>query len=330
MQRREFMEMAAGAFAAGALGGCASRLAPSIEPTAIPSGHGLTEAAVFDAARRFVDTPFGRIAYVDRGSGDAALFLHGFPLSGFQWRGAIDRLSAYRRCIAPDFLGLGYTEVAEGQSVAPDAQVEMVVALLDRLSIARVDVIASDSGGAVAQLLVARHTSRVRTLLLTNCDSEIDSPPLALVSVIELSRSGRFVDEWLAPWLADKTLARSEKGIGGMCYADPAHPTNEAIEQYFAPLVRSPLRKAQVHRYAVALERNALAGVSRVLKQCPTPTRIVWGTADTIFSPVSPTYLDRTFGNSRGVRRLPGEKLFWPEELPDVVAEEALHLWRAG
>ena len=329
MQRREFMEMAAGAFAASALSGCAGKLTPPIDTKVIPTGSALTEAAVFDAARRFVDTSFGRIAYVDRGTGDAtALFLHGFPLSGFQWRGAIDRLCAYRRCIAPDFMALGLTDIAEGQSVGPDAQVDMIVALLDRLSIATADVIASDSGGAVAQLLVARHTSRVRTLLLTNCDSEIDSPPLPLLPVIELSRAGRFVDEWLAPWLADKTLARSEKGIGGMCYADPSHPTDEALEHYFAPLVSFPLRKAQAHRYAVALETNALAGVSKVLKRCATPTRIVWGMADTIFSPVSPTYLDRTFGNSRGVRRLPGAKLFWPEELPDVVAEEAMHLWR--
>lgn len=32
-------------------------------------------------------------------------------------------------------------------------------------------------------------------------------------------------------------------------------------------------------------------------------------------------------GNSRGVRLLEGRKLFWPEELPDVLAEEALALW---
>jgi len=328
MQRRTFMEMAAGALATGAISACAKTLASSHEAT-LASGRAPTDAAAFDSARRFVDTRFGRIAYVERGSGDAALFLHGFPLSGFQWCGAIDRLRAYRRCIAPDFLALGLTEVADGQSVAPDAQVEMLVALLDRLSISSADVVASDSGGAVAQLLLARHSERVRTLLLTNCDSEIDSPPLALVPVIEMSRAGRFVDEWLAPWLADKELARSPKGIGGMCYADPSHPTDEAIEHYFTPLVSSPLRKALVHDYAVALERNPLAGVSKPLKQSATPVRIVWGMADTIFSPVSPTYLDRTFGNSRGVRRLPGEKLFWPEELPDVVTEEAVHLWRA-
>ncbi|MFC6977511.1 alpha/beta fold hydrolase [Microbulbifer taiwanensis] len=132
--------------------------------------------AAFHAARRFAETRFGRIAYIDRGAGEVALFLHGFPLNSFQWRGAIDRLSAHRRCVAPDFLAMGYTQVAEGQSVTPDAQVEMLLALLDQLAITSVDLVANDSGGAVAQLFVTRHPERVRTLLLTNCDTEMDCP----------------------------------------------------------------------------------------------------------------------------------------------------------
>jgi pimeloyl-ACP methyl ester carboxylesterase len=277
--------------------------------------------------RRYAGTRFGKIAYVERGTGAAALFLHGFPLNSFQWRGALERLSAHRRCIAPDFLAMGYTEVAEGQSVAPDAQVAMLMELLDTLSISTVDIVANDSGGAVAQLFVARHRHRVRTLLLTNCDTEPDSPPPALQPVIEMSRAGTFVDQWLARWLADKALARSQQGIGGMCYTDPAHPTDEAIEYYFGPLVGSPHRKALVHAYALALEHNPLEGIQAALRESNVPARIVWGTGDTIFSPSSPGYLHRTFGKSRGVRLLPGRKLFWPEELPEVVAEEARLLW---
>ncbi|MGH9159950.1 MAG: alpha/beta fold hydrolase [Vicinamibacteraceae bacterium] len=261
------------------------------------------------------------------GRGNAALFLHGFPLNGFQWRGALARLSAHRRCVAPDFLGMGHTEVAERQSVAPDAQVAMLVALLDTLSIPAVDLVANDSGGAVAQLLVTRHPERVRTLLLTNGDTEHDSPPAALLPVIELSKAGELVDQRLAPQLANKEMARSAEGIGGLCYVDPAHPTNEAIEYYFAPPVHSPRREVWVHAYAIALEPNPLAGIEPLLRRCKVPTRIVWGTADTIFSAESPDYLDRAFGNSYGVRRLPGRKLFWPEELPDIVAEEARALW---
>ena len=180
-------------------------------------------------------TDQGRIAYIDKGNGPAALFLHGFPLNSFQWRGVIPQLSKSRRCIAPDFLALGYTEVADGQSVAPQAQLKMLVQLLDKLSISSIDIVANDSGGAIAQLFVAHHPERVRSLLLTNCDTEPDSPPAAVLPVIELARAGKFADEWLVPWLADKALARSEKGLGGQCYANPAHPTDQAIEIYLAP-----------------------------------------------------------------------------------------------
>ena len=316
MHRREFLISAAGAVAARALA-----LNPSHASTT------LIDAAAFHASRKFVQTPFGKIACVERGSGKAALFLHGFPLNGFQWRGALDRLSAHRRCIAPDFMALGYTEIADGQSVAPGAQADMIAAVLDALSVRSVDVVANDSGGAVAQLFLTRHPDRVRTLLLTNCDAEPDSPPPAVLPVIEMGRDGTYADRWLVPWVADKALARSPKGLGGMVYTDPNHLTDEAIDCYLAPLVSSLRRRAQVNAYAVALAPNPLAGIEAKLKQIRTPARIVWGTGDTIFSAASPDYLDRTLPNSRGVRRLEGAKLFFPEEYPDVIAEEAKKLW---
>lgn len=321
MRRRELLHLLGGAAAASAVA-CAVR-----PRGAAPAGDRL-DAARFHAARRFATTRFGRIAYAERGSGDIALFLHGFPLSGFQWRGALERLSPYRRCVAPDFLAMGATEVNEGQGVAPADQVEMLVAFLDTLGAARVDVVANDSGGAVAQLLVVRQPERIRSVLLTNCDVETDSPPAALLPVIELAKQGVFADQWLGTWRRDKTRARSAEGIGGMCYADPTHPTDEAIETYFAPLLATPRRKALVHAYAIALEPNPLVGLEYALDCSKAPVRIVWGMADTIFSRDSPEYLHRTVGNSRGVRRLEGSKLFWPEERPDVLAEEALALWR--
>jgi pimeloyl-ACP methyl ester carboxylesterase len=302
---------------------------------ACAGGHGARaargdlDAAAFRAARRFVRTPFGNIAYVERGTGDVALFLHGFPLNGFQWRGALERLSSHRRCVAPDFLALGYTEVREGQGVGPAAQADMLIAFLDALQVPAVDLVASDSGGAVAQLLVARCPQRIRTLLLTNCDVETDSPPKALLPVIELSRQGQFADAWLGVWRRDHARARSAEGIGGMCYADPSHPTDEAIETYFAPVLASDRHKALLHAYAIALEHNPLVGIDYALACSKIPTRIVWGMADTIFSTASPDYLDRTVGNSRGIRRLEHSKLFWPEEQPDILAAEARALWAA-
>lgn len=319
MQRRQFLGLSLGALATGIVG---RSFAGGVTPSA--GRTDAQDAAAFLAARRFVPTRFGDIAVSERGSGEAALFLHGFPLNGYQWRGALARLSPYRRCIAPDFLGLGYTKVAERQSLAPDAQVEMLAALLDELSVDSVDLVANDSGGQAAQLFLARHPQRVRTLLLTNCDSEIECPPPALQPVIELAREGRFVEQWLAPWLADKALARSPEGLGGLTFTDVRNLTDEAIEVYLGPLVRHAER---TNAFAVALDRNWLEGLGPRLADSRVPTRIVWGTGDTIFSAAGAEHLVRHVGQSRGLRRVDGAKLFFPEEYPDLIAGEARALW---
>jgi pimeloyl-ACP methyl ester carboxylesterase len=310
--------------AAGVIGACASQTKTHLG-AAGPITSQPTDVAAFHAARRFAEIPFGRIAYVERGSGDAALFLHGAPLNGFQWRGAISRLSAYRRCVAPDFMGLGYSQVPERQSLAAGDQVAMLAQLLDALAIASVDVVASDSGGAVAQLFVVRYPQRVRTLLLTNCDVEPDSPPPKVKPVIEMARAGTLADA-TATWLTDKALARAT--FGAAVYRDPSRFLDETIEYYVAPLVSSPLRRMQYHAFHIALEPNPLAGIETALKRSKVPVRIVWGASDDIFSQADADYLDHTFPGSQGILRVPEAKLFFPEEFPEVIAAEAQRLWR--
>lgn len=317
MHRRELLQISALMLASGALTGCKALDL---------SGRASLDAAAFHALRRFASTRFGDIAYVERGSGEAALFLHGFPLNGFHWRGAIERLAADRRCIALDFMGLGYSDVPAAQDLSPGAQADMVAAFLDALAIRQVDLVANDSGVTIAQLFVTRHPERVRTLLLTNGDVGENSPPAEMRPFIELARAGRAADEWLAPQLADKARARSDEGCGRV-YTQPEHFTDEAIEYYFAPLLRSALRKAQFNRYAASFDPNPLPAIQADLRRCPVPTRIVWGTRDFLFHTSWAEWLDRTLPNSRGIRWVEGAKLFFPEERPGLIAEEARRLW---
>jgi haloalkane dehalogenase len=317
------------AFLAGSVGGLVGAAVADVAAGRAAATALADEKAAqrYNKERRFAQTAFGRIAYIDRGTGPAVLFLHGFPLNSFQWRGAIERLSAERRCLAADFMGLGYTEVAAPQSVTPSAQADMIAAFLDELSVNNVDLVANDSGGAVAQIFVTRYPRKVRSILLTNCDVETDSPPAALKPVLELAAAGTYPDLWLEPWLTHKDEARSARGLGGLCYSNPAHPTDAALEQYLAPLVVSPERKALVDRYTLGLSPNPLAGIAALLKKCAVPVRVVWGMSDTIFSSRSPDYLAGLFPRFTGIRRIPAAKLFFPEEYPDIIAAEARLLW---
>lgn len=275
-------------------------------------------------------TTFGEIAYTDSGTGNVVLFLHGFPLNAFQWRDVIAQLEDHRRCIALDFMGLGYSRPAENQSLDPFSQAEMVVAFIDELSIDRVDIIASDSGGQVAQLIIARFPDRVRSLLLTNCDSEPESPPVALFPIIDMARSGQLADQFVAYQLENPNVARSTDGIGGIAYSDTDHPTDQAIEQYFRPLTESLERKELLHRFVMALDQNPLIGSREMLNAFDGPVRIVWGLSDKVFTTKGAEFLDHAFGNSKGIRWLEGRNLFWPEELPEVIADEAVCLWSEG
>ncbi len=306
-------------------------LAMGWPPSVRGASAGLREpmdAAAFAARRRWVRTPFGRIACVQQGKGPAALFLHGFPLSGFQWRHAIAQLSSSRRCIAPDFMGLGHSAVAATQDLSPQAQSDMLVALLDALSVAMVDLVANDSGGTVAQLFAVQHPSRVRTMLLTNCDVHQNSPPVQMKNSLAAARAGIYHQK-IVRHLQDRGYARSAAGIGGSAYVDPAHFSDEAIEYSFRPLVSSPLRQQQLNGHLAAFEPNPLVAIEASLQRSTIPTRMVWGTADPLFPGRWAEWLHQTLPASRGIRWVEGGRLFWPEEQPALLADEARALWRA-
>ena len=320
MKRREFL------YGSSAIAAKAA-LSPGIFADAAGTNVKPIDAKTFHASRKFAKLPVSRVAYFERGHGQVALFVHGYPLNGFQWRGAIERLQGHRRCIAPDVMGMGHTETPEGHAISPGTQADMLAMLLDSLHIDEVDLVANDSGGLVAQLFVAKYPRRVRTLLLTNCDVDENSPPPQFLPLIKLAKEGTLVDKFIVPQLNDKQLARSPKGMGGLAYTYPDQLADETIETYFRPFVENPLTKIQMQQYAISMEANPLIAVREDLRQWKGPARMVWGLKDTLFGVEWAEWLDRTLPGSRGVRRVEAANLFFPEEMPDVIAEEALALW---
>ncbi|MFV0533808.1 MAG: haloalkane dehalogenase [Cumulibacter sp.] len=57
--------------------------------------------------KRYTDVLGRRMAYVDVGTGDPIVFLHGNPTSSYLWRNVIPHVQANARCIAPDLIGMG-------------------------------------------------------------------------------------------------------------------------------------------------------------------------------------------------------------------------------
>src|SRR5262245_46454988 len=86
-------------------------------------------------ARHSVETPSGRINYLERGKGPVALFVHGVLVNGYLWRHQLTDLSDIRRCIAVDLLAHGDTEITPDQDVSVTANANMLKEFLDALKI---------------------------------------------------------------------------------------------------------------------------------------------------------------------------------------------------
>src|SRR5262249_588467 len=69
--------------------------------------HGQNVNSADNHPRRRIRVLDAEMSYVDTGSGDPIVFLHGNPTSSYLWRNIIPYLSSHGRCLAPDLVGMG-------------------------------------------------------------------------------------------------------------------------------------------------------------------------------------------------------------------------------
>ncbi|SFR56775.1 haloalkane dehalogenase [Marinobacter daqiaonensis] len=108
-----------------------------------------------------------RIAYVDEGSGEPIVLLHGNPTSSFLWRNVIPELTGSGRVIAPDLIGQGDSEKLPA-SEGPDrygfqTAYHYLDGLLQALDLGdRITLVIHDWGSALGFHWARQHPERVR------------------------------------------------------------------------------------------------------------------------------------------------------------------------
>ena len=264
------------------------------------------------AVRRNVQTASGRISYTEQGTGPVALFVHGVLLNGHLWRHQLAQLSDFRRCIAVDLLAHGDTEIAPDQDVSVTANALMLKSFLDALNIGQVDLVGNDSGGGIAQIFAALHPERLRSLTLTDCDAHDNWPPEAFKPFLAMAAAGGLRGA-LEGMLADKSVYRSPQALGP-AYEHPERLSDESIETYLRPLVRTEQRTRDFQRFLAAFDNVQTVRLESRLRTLQVPTLIVWGTDDIYFPVKWSRWLADTIPGTRRRVELEGARIFFPEE----------------
>jgi pimeloyl-ACP methyl ester carboxylesterase len=275
-------------------------------------------------SKQYATTEFGDIAYSDRGSGPAALFVHGVFVNGYLWRHVVERVADQRRCLAIDLLAHGATRTPADQDVSFSGQARMLEGFCARLGLEQVDLVANDSGGAVAQIFAARYPERIRSLTLTNCDTHDNWPPPAFSAAREAIKRGELA-RMLAAMLANLAFARASFAIA---YERPDQLSADTVREYIGPLAATPAAVANLERWFAAAEDNSqTVAIEPLLRKLQAPTQIVWGTADPFFAVEWAHWLKNTIPGARRVIELQGAKLFLPEERPQELADALREHW---
>ena len=209
------------------------------------------------ASRHSVETPSGRISYLEQGTGPVALFVHGVLLNGYLWRHQFAELSDIRRCIAVDLLAHGDTEITPDQDVSVTANAKMLKEFLDALNIDQVDLVGNDSGGGIAQIFAALYPERVRSLTLTDCDTHDNWPPEAFKPFLAMAAAGGLRGT-LDAMLSDKNVYRSPQALGP-AYEHPERLSDDSIETYLRPLVRTEQRTRDLRALPRSFRQQAHA-----------------------------------------------------------------------
>ncbi len=151
------------------------------------------------AAGRNFDYLGFNIFFRAEGQGPRLLLIHGYPFNTFDWAPLWDRLTERFTVIAPDMLGMGFSDKPVAYEYTVHDHADMHEALLAHLGVESAHVLAHDLGDSVGQELLARHEF-----------SQQVYGSLRIESITWLN--GGMFNETYTPRLMQKVLSRTPLG----------------------------------------------------------------------------------------------------------------------
>ena len=283
----------------------------------------------FSSIRHIVETAAGTVGYAEIGEGPPALFVHGLFVSSYMWAGVMERVSDGRRCIAYDLPAHGLSPADPRQDLSLQGQSGVLEAFCEEMGLEDIDLVANDTGGAIAQALAVRRPDLLHSFTLTNCEADDVLPaddPLAQAAA-ELARAGRLADAVMQA--TDPEFARSELGIApALQYPDRIDA--ELLAGLFEPHSTQRATAEEIQRTLASLDAADLVALQPGLEKLEVPTLMVWSTGDQFFPVRLAHWLSDTIPGATEVVEIEGGKLFWPFERPDELVPHLRRHWAAA
>lgn len=266
-----------------------------------------------------IDLPQGTLRYDDVGSGPAVVFIHGLLVNGKLWRKVTPELSGSARCIVPDLpLGSHDIPMNSDANLSVEGVAKLVADLLEALDLRDATLVGNDSGGAIAQVVAARHSERIGRLVLTTCDAYDVFPP-ALFSYLRVLPWIPGLIALLAKSMLRVTALRNLPLAYGLL-AKSGIP-NEIAKSYVEPCATNPAIRRDVAKFARTASPSLTLQVAKELRSFDRPVLLLWTPEDRFFPLSLAERFLQDLPNARLVT-IEDAYVFVSEDQPERVARE--------
>ena len=242
--------------------------------------------SLFSFKRNYLDRNGQKLHYVNEGTGEPVVMVHGNPSWSFYYRNLVTALSENYQCIVPDHIGCGLSDKPDDKDYEYTLKnrIDDLEALLDSLAIKeKITLVVHDWGGMIGMGYAARYPERIKRLVILNTGS------------FHLPKAKRFP---LALWICRNTLLGTLLVRGLNAFSSVASyigvkrkPMPKDIrEAYVAPFNSwknriSTLRFIQdIPLFVKDKNYQLVSDIDNSLQHFQkTPTIICWGLKDFVF-----------------------------------------------
>jgi len=216
----------------------------------------------------------------------AVLMLHGFGGSLHSWEVWAQALSTSHRVIRFDLPGHGLSEPDPAGDYTDARSIQLMLALMDQLGVARASIVGHSIGGRIAWTFAARHPERTDRLVLVAPDG-FASPGFAYGRATEVPAVLGLMRHVLPKAVLRMNLEPA--------YANPQSLTDELTTRYHDLMLAPGARDAMFKR----LQQTVLTDPRPLLGAINAPTLLVWGEADAMIPVANAQDYLRALKNSR-------------------------------
>jgi pimeloyl-ACP methyl ester carboxylesterase len=255
--------------------------------TQIGEGDKAWNGAV-DPFRKTADMGGYNLHYIDMGSGDPVVMVHGFADSSYCWHeNAAALKDAGHRLIIVDLPGLGRSDIPpEPYVYSLENQAKAVVSLTEKLGLKEFCIVGHSMGGGIALYITLNHPEKIRKAVVIDpvCYKAPD------IQILRLPGMEYLTAKYGGRWAVRMGLEDA--------FNDSGKVSDAMIDEYARPITKPGYWKA-----LITLEKQyyspAFEEMSKSYRQIHKPVLIIWGKNDTWLPFAQGVRLNQEINNSR-------------------------------